>query len=142
MRTAWCVSSSPPSHLLPFFILHPSSFILHPSSFILHPSSFILHPSSLILHPSSFIPHPSSFILHPSSFIPHPRYAARFTTFSAASFIPSATVKLSPDSRITRWPSSTLVPSSRTTTGTLTPSFFAASTTPRATMSQRTMPPN
>ncbi len=31
----------------------------------------------------------------------------------------SATVKFNPDSRITRWPSSTFVPSSRTTTGTL-----------------------
>src|ERR1044072_5777641 len=46
-------------------------------------------------------------------------YAAKPTTFSAASFIPSATVKFMPESRITRCPSSTFVPSSRTTTGTL-----------------------
>src|SRR5215207_9494875 len=32
--------------------------------------------------------------------------AAKPTTFSAASCIPVATVKLSPDSRMTRWPSS------------------------------------
>src|SRR6266540_1216845 len=66
-------------------------------------------------------------------------YFASATTFSAASFIPLATVKFKLDSRITRWPSSTFVPSRRTTTGTLIFSFFAASTTPRATISQRTM---
>src|SRR5216684_6624295 len=44
---------------------------------------------------------------------------ARATTFWAPSFMPSAMVKLRPDSRRIFWPSSTLVPSMRTTTGTL-----------------------
>src|SRR3989442_15588963 len=44
---------------------------------------------------------------------------ARATTFCAPSFMPSAMVKLRPDSRRIFWPSSTLVPSMRTTTGTL-----------------------
>jgi hypothetical protein len=38
-------------------------------------------------------------------------------------------------------PSSTLVPSSRTTSGTLRPSSFAAATTPLAMMSHFMMPP-
>src|SRR5439155_24552068 len=47
------------------------------------------------------------------------RCTASLTTFSAASRMPSATVKLNPDSvRIFR-PNSTLVPSIRTTMGTL-----------------------
>ena len=51
---------------------------------------------------------------------------AAFTTFSAASRMPSATVKFNPESiRIFR-PSSTLVPSMRTTIGTLTLSSRAA----------------
>ncbi len=45
---------------------------------------------------------------------------ARATTFVAPSFMPSAMVKLSPESRRIFWPISTLVPSIRTTTGTLT----------------------
>ncbi len=55
--------------------------------------------------------------------------------------MPSATVKLNPDSiRILR-PSSTLVPSMRTTIGTLIASSCAAATTPVARVSQRRMPP-
>ena len=54
---------------------------------------------------------------------------------------PSATVKLKPDSvRILR-PSSTLVPSMRTTIGTLMFRSRAAATTPVASVSQRRMPP-
>ena len=49
--------------------------------------------------------------------------------------------KFMPDSLIRRRPSSTFVPSRRTTIGTWTPMAFAASMTPRATMSVRTMPP-
>src|SRR5215207_6987451 len=67
-------------------------------------------------------------------------YPASATTFSAASFIPEAVVKFKPDSSITLRPSSTFVPSSLTTTGTLMPMFLAAATTPLATMSVRTMP--
>src|SRR5580704_7569881 len=51
---------------------------------------------------------------------------ARATTFCAASFMPSAMVKLRPESRRICWPFSTLVPSMRTTTGTLMPRAFAA----------------
>src|SRR5580693_6113157 len=66
---------------------------------------------------------------------------ARATTFVAPSFMPSAMVKLSPESRRIFWPISTLVPSMRTTTGTLTWRSFAAATTPVARTSQRRMPP-
>ena len=59
----------------------------------------------------------------------------------APSFIPSAIVKFNPDSRRIFWPSSTLVPSMRTTTGTFTCSSFAAATTPVARTSQRKIPP-
>src|SRR5207244_2950080 len=59
------------------------------------------------------------------------------TTFSAASFIPSATRKFSPELRRISWPCSTLVPSSRTTIGIFTPIALAASTTPDATTSHR-----
>src|SRR5206468_89041 len=54
------------------------------------------------------------------------------TTFSAASRIPSATVKLNPDSIKIFRPSSTLVPSMRITMGTLTARSRAAATTPVA----------
>src|SRR5258708_30157265 len=60
---------------------------------------------------------------------------ARATTFCAPSFIPFAMVKFSPDSRRIFWPSSTLVPSIRTTTGTLRCKSFAAATTPVASTS-------
>src|SRR5579859_1163552 len=66
---------------------------------------------------------------------------ARATTFCAPSFMPSAMVKLRPLSRRIFWPSSTLVPSIRTTTGALTCKSFAAATTPVARTSQRRMPP-
>ncbi|KAG1433413.1 hypothetical protein G6F57_022168 [Rhizopus arrhizus] len=46
-----------------------------------------------------------------------------------------------PLSRSSCLPSSTLVPSRRTTTGTLTPTSFTAAMMPSAIMSQRTMPP-
>src|SRR5262249_2523310 len=66
----------------------------------------------------------------------HHALPAAATAFSAASRIPSATTKARPeDLRISR-PCSTLVPSSLTTTGTLTPTSFAAATTPSATTSQ------
>src|SRR3984893_16797343 len=68
-------------------------------------------------------------------------HCASLTTFSAASFMPSATVKLNPDSfRISR-PFPTLVPSMRTTIGTLIFSSRAAFTTPVASVSQRRIPP-
>src|SRR5438270_820188 len=61
-------------------------------------------------------------------------HAASPTTFSAASFMPSATVKLKPEfSRISR-PFSTLVPSIRTTIGTFTLNSRAALTTPVASV--------
>src|SRR5579859_3426320 len=66
---------------------------------------------------------------------------ARATTFWAPSLMPSAMVKLRPESRRIFWPSSTLVPSMRTTTGTLSCKSFAAATTPVARTSQRRMPP-
>src|SRR5579863_6826799 len=56
--------------------------------------------------------------------------AASFTTFSAASRISSATVKFNPESTSIFRPNSTLVPSMRTTMGTLTLSSRAAVTTP------------
>jgi len=55
--------------------------------------------------------------------------------------MPVATVKFKPES-VSIWrPISTLVPSMRTTTGTLTLSCRAAATTPVARVSQRRMPP-
>src|SRR5271155_4578414 len=66
---------------------------------------------------------------------------AAFTTFSAASFIPSATVKFNPDSINIFRPNSTFVPSMRTTIGTPTLNSRAAVTTPVAKVSQRKMPP-
>src|SRR5436309_6165670 len=72
----------------------------------------------------------------------HAEPFARATTLRAASCIPSATVKLRPEPRRMPRPSSTLVPSSLTTIGTLTPILKAESTTPWATTSQRMIPPN
>src|SRR5271156_1152450 len=66
---------------------------------------------------------------------------ARATTLVAPSFMPSAMVKFRPESRRICWPISTLVPSMRTTTGTLIPRSLAAATTPVARTSQRKMPP-
>src|SRR6185312_13475930 len=66
---------------------------------------------------------------------------AAATTFCAASCMVSPTIKFKPDSlRILR-PSSTFVPSSRSTTGTFTFVFLAAPTTPCARVSTRRMPP-
>src|ERR1700691_4298065 len=66
---------------------------------------------------------------------------ASATAFSAPSFIPSATAKLNPELRKMSLPCCTLVPSMRTTTGTLNFSSFAAPTTPLASTSQRKIPP-
>src|SRR5436305_1241652 len=68
-------------------------------------------------------------------------YLVALTTFSAASFIVSATTKFSPDCFRISLPCSTLVPSSRSTTGIPMFVFFAASTTPFANVSTRRMPP-
>src|SRR6185503_751565 len=74
-------------------------------------------------------------------FVDQNAHWASLTTFSAASFMASATVKLSPESwRIWR-PSSTLVPSIRTTTGMPIDNSRAAATTPLANVSQRRIPP-
>src|SRR5215469_5021688 len=66
--------------------------------------------------------------------------AAR-TTFSAASRMPSATVKLNPEFFRISCPFSTLVPSIRTTIGTWIFNSRAAFTTPVASTSPRRMPP-
>src|SRR6266568_2328523 len=66
---------------------------------------------------------------------------ASLTTFWAPSFMSLAMVKFSALSRRICWPSSTLVPSMRTTTGTLSCRSLAAATTPVARTSQRKMPP-
>src|SRR5579864_2362757 len=71
----------------------------------------------------------------------HYRPPAAATTFSAASFIVSATWKFRPEFfRISR-PCSTLVPSSRSTSGNFRFVAFAAWTTPSASVSTRRMPP-
>src|SRR5260370_31148139 len=57
---------------------------------------------------------------------------ARATTFCAPSFMPSEIVKLRPLSRRICWPTSTLVPSMRMTTGTFSFRSLAAATTPVA----------
>src|ERR1700693_3295019 len=71
-------------------------------------------------------------------------YAASFTAltiFCAASSRSSPDVTLSLDSAMIFLPRSTLVPSRRTTSGTLRPTSFTAAITPSAMMSQRMMPP-
>src|ERR1700732_3290567 len=68
-------------------------------------------------------------------------HCARLTTFSAASFMPLATVKLNPELFKISCPFSTLVPSMRTTMGTFTLNSRAAFTTPVARTSQRRMTP-
>src|SRR3984957_20818971 len=78
---------------------------------------------------------------HAGIFVDEDAHRARPTTFCAASNMPSATVKLNPDSRRIFCPNSTLVPSMRTTIGTLMASSRAAATTPVAKVSQRRMPP-
>src|SRR5208283_536996 len=66
---------------------------------------------------------------------------AAATTFSAASFMVSATMKFSPLSFNVTRPCSTLVPSSRSTIGNWMLVFRAALTTPLASVSTRKMPP-
>src|SRR5689334_394214 len=63
------------------------------------------------------------------------------TIFCAASSRSSADVTLSLDSAMIFLPRSTLVPSCRTTSGTLRPDSLTAATTPSAITSQRMMPP-
>src|SRR4030095_11740244 len=64
-----------------------------------------------------------------------------WTIFCAASSRSSAEMTLRPDLAMISLPSSTLVPSRRTTSGTLRPTSFTAATTPSAITSQRMMPP-
>src|SRR4051812_6464515 len=64
-----------------------------------------------------------------------------FTIFCAASSRSSADVTLRFDCAMISLPFSTLVPSSRTTSGTLRPTSFTAVTTPSAMMSHFMMPP-
>src|SRR5580700_3887729 len=79
---------------------------------------------------------------HAGVLIDENAHFASLTTFSAASFMPSATVKLNPEAFKISCPFSTLVPSMRTTMGTFTLNSRAALTTPVASTSQRRMPPN
>src|SRR5215218_1809128 len=64
-----------------------------------------------------------------------------FTIFWAASSRSSAGITLRPDSRMICLPSSTFVPSRRTTRGTCRPTVFTAAITPRAMTSHFMMPP-
>src|SRR6202140_3988485 len=70
-----------------------------------------------------------------------PPFAASPTPLRAASARSAAAVIASPLLASFARASCALVPSSRTTTGTLTPTFFTALITPSAMVSQRTMPP-
>src|SRR5579864_315945 len=72
---------------------------------------------------------------------PLPLPDASFTTFSAASRMSRPTAKSNPDSSRIFRPSSTLVPSMRTTIGTWILRSRAAATTPLASVSQRRIPP-
>src|ERR1051325_5903148 len=69
------------------------------------------------------------------------RAATAFTTFSAASAMFAQGVMFNPDSERIFLPSSTLVPSSRTTSGTDSFTSLAAATMPEATTSHFMMPP-
>src|SRR5215472_2938594 len=71
----------------------------------------------------------------------HATPLAAATTFSAASFMVSATMNFSPLSFRIRRPSSTLVPSSRNTIGNWMLVVRAAVTMPLASVSTRRMPP-
>src|SRR5579864_833209 len=71
---------------------------------------------------------------------PQPFFTA-LTIFCAASSRLSAGTTLRPESRMIFLPCSTLVPSSRTTSGTLRPTCFTAATTPSAMTSHFMMPP-
>src|SRR4051812_16084355 len=68
-------------------------------------------------------------------------FFAAATTLRAASVRSVAAVMANPLSPNISRALSAFVPSSRTTTGTLTPTFLTALITPSAMMSQRTMPP-
>src|SRR5262249_6631240 len=68
-------------------------------------------------------------------------YFAAEATFSAASFMFSATIKFSPELRRISRPCSTFVPSRRSTSGNFRLVAFAASTTALASMSTRRIPP-
>src|SRR5207253_770956 len=68
-------------------------------------------------------------------------YPAAATTFSAASFMVSATIKFNPDCCKISRPCSTFVPSSRSTIGSWICVLRAASTTPVASVSTRKIPP-
>src|SRR5271155_5346008 len=76
----------------------------------------------------------SRVLIHQNAHALDPRAAS--TTLSAASRIPSATVKLKPDVLKISCPFSTFVPSMRTTIGAFTLSSLAAFTTPVASTSQ------
>src|ERR1700693_1201249 len=71
----------------------------------------------------------------------HQLFPTALTIFCAASSRSLAVPALMPDSAIIFLPSSTLVPSSRTTSGTCRPTSLTAATTPSAITSQRMMPP-
>ena len=73
----------------------------------------------------------------PSSFA----FAERATIFLAPSAMSSAEVNASPDSPRSFLPSSTFVPSKRTTNGTFSPTCFTAAITPAAIVSHFMMPP-
>src|SRR5208282_6013073 len=68
-------------------------------------------------------------------------FLTALTIFCAASSRSSAEVTLRLDLAMISLPSATLVPSRRTTSGTLKPTSFTAATTPSAMTSQRMMPP-
>src|SRR5262249_31693359 len=67
---------------------------------------------------------------------------ASSTAFAAPWPMSSAVAKLRPDSASIFRPSSTFVPSIRTTTGIESPSFLMAAMSPSASRSHRRMPPN
>src|SRR3990172_7584916 len=72
----------------------------------------------------------------------HAASRASATTLRAPSPMSSAVASCRPDSASIFLPSSTFVPSMRTTTGSRSPSVFTAAITPSASRSQRRMPPN
>ncbi|KAF4531030.1 hypothetical protein B566_EDAN019324 [Ephemera danica] len=81
---------------------------------------------------------------HPATCVDQNTHAVlrvRWVISWAASPMEEAKIKSSPDSCSTRRPSSILVPSMRITTGRLSPILCAAFTMPRATISQRKIPP-
>src|SRR5690606_36911588 len=71
----------------------------------------------------------------------HAAPPASSTILRAPSFMSLALTTLRPDSSMIRLPSSALVPSSRTTSGTFRPTLRTAATTPLAMVSPFMMPP-